>query len=347
MKKLLSLAMATLMILGVLSGCGGGSSDSDGGGSSGSSDKPIELNMNVTPSETSVWMVAAETFKEMVEEGTEGRYQVNIYPNEQLSSGDMVKGCEMLFTGVTDLDLHSVINMTGFEEKLTVVTMPWLFTNGYDSVDEILFEGEGGQVLMDLVASKGAVPLALGENGFRQITNNVRPISSPEDMKGLKIRTPAINMYVELFKSLGADPTSMNFSEVFTALQQGTIDGQENPYDTIRSGKIQEVQKYMTIWNYSYDPIVLSASSKLWDSLSDEDKAVFQEAAEVACAKEVEESRKMDSEIVQEFKDSGMEVTELTAEQVAAFQEAVAPIYEQYRDVIGEDVFAAFGYTFD
>ena len=242
--------------------------------------------MNVTTSESSVWMVAANTFKEMVEEGTEGRYVVNIYPNEQLSSGDMVKGCEMLFTGVTDLDIHSAINMTGFEEKLTVVTMPWLFTNGYDSVDEVLFNGEGGEYLKDLIRAKGAEPLGLAENGFRQITNNVRPITSPDDLKGLKIRTPAITMYVDLFKLLGADPTS----------------------------------------------------------LSDADKEIFSNAAIEACAAEVKASRAMDDECKQQFIDAGMEITELTPDQIQAFQDAVKPIYDQYTDIVGADALAAFGY---
>ena len=101
-----------------------------------------------------------------------------------------------------------------------------------------------------------------------------------------------------------------------------------------------------SIWNYSYDAIALSASGKVWNSLSDEDKAIFTQAAQEACAKEVEESRKMDSEIIQQFKDEGMEITELTPDQIAAFQEKVAPIYDEYRDVIGDDTFAAFGYTF-
>ena len=320
MKKFVSLSLALLMLAGTLAGCG--SSGSSGSGS-GKSDKPVELKMNVTTGESSVWQVAANTFKELVEERTEGRYQINIYPNEQLSSGDMTKGVEMLFTGVTDLDIHSVMNMTGFEEKLSVMTMPWLFPNGYDDVDQYLLNGEGGEILKDLIRGKGAEPLAFGENGFRQITNNVRPISTPDDLKGLKIRIPSNNMYISLFKMLGADP-----------------------YDTIRSGKLQEVQKYMTIWNYSYDAIALSASGKVWNSLSDEDKAIFTQAAQEACAKEVEESRKMDSEIIQQFKDEGMEITELTPDQIAAFQEKVAPIYDEYRDVIGDDTFAAFGYTF-
>lgn len=344
MKKAMSLVLAALMTGSLLTGCGN-SSASSSGSTAATSDKPVELNMNVTTSESSVWQVAANEFKEKVEAGTNGRYIINIYPNEQLSSGDMVKGVEMLFTGVTDVDIHSLINMTGFEEKLTVCCMPWLFTNGYDSVDDVLFNGDGGAYLMDLIRAKGAEPLAFGENGFRQITNNKHAITSPADLKGLKIRTPAITMYVDMFKLLGADPTSMSFSEVYTALQQGTIDGQENPYDTIRSGKINEIQKYMSIWNYSYDPIVLSVSQKTWKSLSDADKQIFKTAAQEACADEVTQSRAMDSQIIQQFKDGGMEVTELSADQIAAFQKAVAPIYEQYKSVVGEDALKAFGYN--
>ena len=307
--------------------------------------KPVELRMSVTPSESSVWMVGAREFKRLIEERTEGRYTISIFPNEQLSGGDMVKGVEMLFTGVTDVDLHSVINMTGFEPKLTVVTMPWLFPEGYKSVDEILFDGEGGAKLKELIEKKGAHVLAFGENGFRQITNNVRPITGLADMKQLKIRTPAIAMYVDLFKLFGADPTAMNFAEVFTALQQRTIDGQENPLDTIRSAKIQEVQKYISLWNYSYDPIALSVSGKVWKKLSEADREIFQEAGAAAMKKQVESSRALDDEVLKLF-ESTMTVTRLTPEQIQEFKTAAAPIYDQYREKIGEDLLKAFGYSF-
>jgi tripartite ATP-independent transporter DctP family solute receptor len=304
-----------------------------------------ELKMNVTTSESSVWMVGAREFKRLVEEKTGGRYTISIFPNEQLSGGDLVKGVEMLFTNVTDVDIHSAINMTSFEPKLTVVTMPWLFPNGYQSVDEIIFNGEGGQRLRELIEKKGAHVIAFGENGFRQVTNNVRPIKGLEDMKQLKIRTPPIAMYLDLFKLFGADPTVMSYSEVFTALQQGTIDGQENPLDTIRSAKIQEVQKYISIWNYSYDPVALSVSKKVWASLSDEDKKIFDEAGKIAMKAQVDASRALDKEILESFK-STMEITEVLPEKIAEFQEAALPIYEKYKDTIGVDLFKAFGYTF-
>ncbi len=244
MKKTLVLMAALSLVI-----CGFGASDAR-------AQKVKELRMNVTPAETSIWHVGAREFKRIVEEKTDGRYKISIFGNEQLSGGDLVKGVEMIFTGVTDLDIHSPINMTGFEPKLTILTMPWLFPKGLESVDELFFNGPGAEAVTALIEKKNVKVLGFGENGFRQLTNNVRPVKNVADMKQLKIRTPPIAMYLDLFKLFGADPTVMSFSEVFTALQQGTIDGQENPIDTIKAGKIQEVQKYLTIWNYSYDPIV-------------------------------------------------------------------------------------------
>lgn len=316
-------------------------------GSAQAGQRARELRMSLTTSETSVWMVAAREFKRIVEEKTDGRYKISIYPNEQLSGGDMVKGVEMLFTGVTDLDLHSTINMTGYEPKLNVVNMPWIFPKGYESVDEIIFNGPGYDVIKKFIEAKGAVLLGLGEVGFRQLTNNRRAVASVEDMLQLKIRVPAIKMYVDALREFGADPTAMNFAEVFTALQQGTIDGQENPLDTIRSGKIQEVQKYCTLWNWSYDPIALSISNKAWRRLSDEDKEIFKQAGEAACALQKETARTMDAKIVEEFKQAGVEFTIPTPEQIEGFKKASTPVYESYRERVGDDVFKAFGYTFN
>jgi len=335
--NIMKFLLIVITLILAITGCGQKSTQTSG--------KPIELKMNVTTSESSVWMVAAEEFKRIVEEETEGRYKISIYPNEQLSSGDLQKGVEMLFTGITDLDIHSVINMTGFEPKLTICSMPFLFPNGYDDVDKYIMSGTGKEMIFNLIRDKGAEPLGIGENGFRQITNNKRPIRTPEDLQGLKLRTPPIAMFIDLFKLMGADPTSMSFSEVFTALQQGTIDGQENPLDTIRSGQIHEVQKYMTIWNYSYDPIIISCSNKVWESLSDEDKAIFKKAGELAGELQVKAAREKEYEILEELKEE-MEIIELTPEEIRKFKDLVGPIYEQYRDIITDDVFKAFGYEF-
>lgn len=343
-KRFLAGIMCAVMALGV-AGCGGsGDSSSEGG-----ADKAVNLKMAVTPSETSVWMVAATEFKKLVEERTEGRYTVTIYANEQLAAGDQTKGVEMLFNGTTDVDLHSSMIISNVVPELSVISMPWLFPNGYDSVDEFIFNdgSTGSAFIKDAMEAKGAHVIGIGENGFRQITNNKRPITSAEDMAMLKIRVPAISLLVDVFKALDADPTQMAFSEVFTALQQGAIDGQENPYDTIRSAKVQEVQKYMTIWNYCYDPIILSVSGNIWNKLSDEDKEIFATAGKEACATQVSSSRAMDAEIIEEFKGIGVEVNELAPEAIEEMKTVVAPVYDKYRDEYGDEAFAAFGYTFE
>ncbi|MCC8190745.1 MAG: TRAP transporter substrate-binding protein DctP, partial [Planctomycetes bacterium] len=182
--------------------------------------KPTELKMNIAATETSSGMVAAREFKRLVEEGTDGKYVINIYPNEQLASGNQVKGLEMLFKGIIDCDMHSAMTMPSFEPRIQVCFLPWIFRNGYESVDEIIFNGAGGEMIMQLFREKGAVPLALGENGFRHITNNVRELKTPDDFRDLKIRVPPLPLYIDLFKLLGADPVVMNFTELFTSLQQ-------------------------------------------------------------------------------------------------------------------------------
>ena len=143
-------------------------------------------------------------------------------------------------------------------------------------------KGEGGASLKQVLNEAGVVCLAIGENGYRQVVNNRNPIVQPSDMKGLKMRVPGSNVHVSLLKYIGADPITMNQSEVYTSLQQGTIDACENTLDLLFTQKTLEVVKFISLWNYSYDPLYLSVSQELWGSLSDEEKAIFQAAADEA-----------------------------------------------------------------
>ena len=339
MKKVLALVLAVVMLVPLLVGCGGSNNGNNGGET-----KPIELRFANTQAQTGNWAIASETFKKEIEEKSNGRYIISVYYSDQLSGGDLVKGWEQVMTGEVDLDFRSIMNATSFEPRLLVMTMPWLFTS-YDDVDRIIFNGEGGKAMAELLEAKGAHVLAFGENGFRQLTNNKRPVHTPEDMKNLKIRIPPNNLYISLFKKLGADPVNMSFSEVYTALQQNTVDGEENPWGTIKSANIQEVQKYCTVWNYSYDATALSISKKLWDTLNDADKAMFEEAAKKACQAEIDLSRASDADIRAEFEAGGMEINDLTADEIKAFQEICKPLYEEFREQIGDDLYAAFGYN--
>lgn len=339
-KKWLAGILSAVMVFSAV-GCGGGGEAADGG-----SGNPVELKMSYTTSETSVWRVACEELAKAVEEGTDGRYKVSIYANEQLAGGAMDQACQMILDGTVDLDLRSITNYTLYDPALFAVVMPFMFSSNED-VDAKLLNGPAGDLVKERVEALGVKVLGLAENGFRSVTNSKKEIKSPADLSGMKFRVPATACWVDTFKQFGADPTVMTFSEVFTALQQGAIDGQENPTDPIVSSKLYEVQNYLTKWNYAYDCLVMTCSQKLWDSLSDEDKALFEEAGAAACAAEVAASREADAGNFQLMADNGMTITELTDAEMAAFKDAAAPVYETYRDQIGDEVFEVFGYTFE
>ncbi|WP_102345550.1 DctP family TRAP transporter solute-binding subunit [Bacillus sp. Marseille-P3661] len=315
-------------------------SESNEGESSEGATETYDLKMSTTTSDTSAWAQGARKFAEIVSEKTDGRINIEVFPNEQLSGGDQGKGVEMLIKGTTDLSYHSTIIYSIIDERFGIVSAPFLYKN-LEEADASL-AGAGGEALNNLLLEKGVQPLGYGENGFRQMTNSVRPIQSPEDMEGLKMRIPGIKMYIDLFSALGADPTTMAFSEVFTALQQGTIDGQENPIDVIHSSKLNEVQNYITISNYSYDPLVLGMNKKLFDSMHPDDQKVIQEAAVVANEYQKQLTREAEAKQIEELKAAGMEFYTPTEEEMAAFKAAVEPVYEKYESVWGTDLLNAF-----
>lgn len=302
--------------------------------------KPEVLKMSVTTADGSTWTIGAQKFAELVKEKTGGKIEVKVYPNEQLSGGNQGKGVEMLMSGAIDLSYHSNIIYSIMDEKFGVISLPWLLPDN-ETADEKL-AGAGGEAIKKLLLEKGVVGLGFGENGFRQITNSKREIKTLKDMAGLKIRIPGIKMYIALYKALGANPTAMNFSEVFTALQQKAIDGQENPTDVISSSKLYEVQEYMSVWNYSYDALILGINKAKFESFSPEIQKAIQEAAEEACKFQVALNREKGEKQVQEFKDKGMKVYEFTAEDMKPFIEAVQPVYTEYEGIMGKEFIDAF-----
>src|SRR5699024_5266220 len=163
---------------------------------------------------------------------------------------------------------------------------------------------------------------------------------TPEDLADLKIRIPGIGLFDDIYKQLGANPTTMSFSEVFTSLQQGTIDGQENPIDIIYTSGLAEVQEYLTIWNYVYDPLILGMNKEVYDSLSAEDQEIVNEAAKAAAELQIKNNRDKEAGELEELR-SQMEVIELSQEESTAFRDAMNPVYEQYTDIWGEDLMTA------
>lgn len=329
---LLAMLLIVSAILAACSGSGGG--DADG------KEKSYKLKMSVTVSDSSTWYEAAKKLADDMDKETDGRIKIEVFTNEQLSGGDSGKAVEGLAKGSIDLTFNSTIIYSILDQRFGVASAPFLLKD-HSEVDKV-FNGEGGEKLKELLAEKGVQALGYGENGFRQITNSKHEIKLPKDLSGLKIRIPGITMYTDLYRSLGTDPATMTFSEVFTALQQGTIDGQENPIDVITSSKLEEVQDYLTLWNYSYDPLVLGMNKKLYGSLSDADRELFDRLGKEAAAYQVKIAREKEASQIEDLKAKGMNVYMPTDAELAAFKKAVQPIYDKYTDIWGEDLLKAF-----
>lgn len=348
-KKLLALTMIAAMSVGVVTGCGEKKTDetkpvegtTDNTSASGDEFEKQDLKMNITIAETSTWMQAAEKLSADVAADTGGKVNIKVYPNEQLSGGNQSKGVEMVMSGATDVDIHSNIIYSVVDERFSLLSLPFFFENEADA--DAKLAGEGAESIKKLMAEKGVQWLGFGESGMRQITNSKKPIKSVEDMKGLKIRVPGMKMYLDTFTAMGANPISMNWSETFTALQQGAVDGQENPTDIIMTSAVDEVQKYITLWDYSYDCLLFGINKKLYDSYPENLQAIFRDRGLEAANYQKSIIRDVNKESLQTMVDrSGLEVYTPTAEERQTFIDATKDVVTKYRDIIGAEFFDPF-----
>ncbi|HZK84578.1 MAG TPA: TRAP transporter substrate-binding protein, partial [Desulfosporosinus sp.] len=319
-RKGLATLLTGLMVATLVTGCGLSSAKPDPKTAAtptaptSANAKVIKVSIGVN--EVSPLYLGMKKFGDLVKEGTKGKYEIQLYANAQL--GDDIKATESVRMGTLEMTPPSTSALTGIDNKLMVFDLPFLFPNA-EVADKVL-DGPIGQNILDGLSAKGLKGLAYMENGFRDVTNSVREIKSPADLKGLKIRTMENPMHLAAWKAMGANPTPMPFSEVFTAMQQKTIDGQENPIPTIYLQKFNEVQKYATISNHVYTPFIVLFSQKIWDAMPKEDQAIFQQAALEAKDYQRKVSRDMVKDQVGKLRTAGMTVTELTPAQLKVFQ---------------------------
>ena len=290
-----------------------------------------ELKVGYSLPEDSHYGAAADAMGKKLAELTDGRYTMKGYPANALGGErEMVEGAQL---GTVDLVITSTGPVGNFVPETLITDIPFLFRD-YAHAHAVL-DGPIGQAILDKFPDKGLVALAWGENGFRNLTNSKHPVKEPEDAKGLKIRTMENPVHMAAFKEIGVLPTPMAFPELFTALQQGTVDGQENPIGVILAAKFSEVQKYLSLTNHVYSPALIIISPVVWDGLSDEDKAAFKEAAKVG-AQAMRERAEADAETgVEKLKAAGMEVT--TDVDRAAFEKDLQPLMAGYAKQFGQD----------
>jgi len=332
-KKFLSLSLTLAFALALLvAGCGGSKPAEQAKSAAPAAKKVIKISIGLN--EQTPEYKGLLKFKEVIDAKLPGKYDIQPYANAQL--GDDVKATEAVRNGTLEMTGPSTSPLTGLAPELAVFDLPFLFPNT-DIAYKVL-DGPVGEKIAKTLESKGLKCLAYWENGFRQLTNSVREVKTPDDVKGLKIRVMQNPIHIAIWKALGANPTPMPYSEVFTAMQQKTIDGQENPIPTIYQSKFYEVQKYCTLTGHVYTPFVLLINKKLFDSMPPEDQKVFLEAAKAGEAEVRKLSKEMNDSQVGKLKEAGMVVTTLTPEQHKAFEDAVKPVYDEFSNKIGKQL---------
>jgi tripartite ATP-independent transporter DctP family solute receptor len=274
--------------------------------------------------------VAIDTFAKEVEKRTEGRYKIQTFYSASL--GAEREATEAVQLGTQELTFTSTGPIPNFVPEVKILDVPFLFRD-YAHARAVL-DGPIGQDLLQKFDARGIKALAWGENGFRHMTNSKRAVNAPEDLKGLKMRTMENPVHVQAYKGFGIIPTPMAFSEVFTALQQGTVDGQENPLSVITSAKFDQVQKYLTLTGHVYSPCVFLMNKGAFDKLSAADKTAFLEAAKEgvkANRMRVDSDEKM---AVADLRAKGMTVVDQVDK--TRFQSALTPVYADFEKQFGK-----------
>ncbi len=335
-----SLIISMILCLFLLSACG----SSAGKGETGNSEyQKINLVMSVNGTDTQIDTRVARYFAQLVEERSGGSVTVDVFPNDQLAGGNATKGIEMIAQGSVDLAAYATCTLAVIDSQLPVATIPWSF-DSYTEARQVI-DSTGGAYYAERLAAKGITYIGSFHNGFRQLTNSKTVVDDPSDLKNLKIRVPGSEVYMGFFRALGADPTSMSWSEVFTAIQQGTIDGQENGASVTSTAKMDEIQKYMTIWNYSYENDLFIANTRIWESLDENTRQLLTECAIEACNWGRDTLEAEEADILARFEANGMTITYLNDEQKAAFAEAISEWKAGMIDRFGEYACSAFGIT--
>lgn len=277
-------------------------------------------------------------FKERIEAESEGRIKVDLFISGELG-GDRTL-TEAVQFGAIELTAPSTGNITGFNPAFNIFDLPFLFSDRKQTYE--VLDGENGQRVLGTLDGMNLKGLGYFENGFRNLTYNGKPIQSVDDIKGRSIRTMESSMHIDAWRSIGANPTPMSFEELYTALQQGTIDGQENPVELIQNSRFYEVQENLSLTNHIYSPYVVLMNKPFYDSLPDDLQVVLENVIAEAQDYNRKLATQEEIESLQKLKDEGMTIHKLPQGELKKLQEKMSPVYKNYRDIIGPEIYDAF-----
>ena len=287
------------------------------------------------------WGKGGELWANKVRERTQGRINIKLYPGVSLIQGDQTREFSALRQGVIDMAIGSTINWSPQVKQLNLFSLPFLMPD-YAAIDA-LTQGEVGKSLFQTLDKAGVVPLAWGENGYREISNSKHPIKTPADLKGMKIRVVGSPLFLDTFTALGANPTQMSWSDAQPAMASGAVDGQENPLSIFTAAKLHTVsQKYLTLWGYIADPLVFVVNKDIWNSWTPADREIVKQAAIEAGKEQIALARKgvieADKPLLKQIEGLGVTVTQLTPAERDAFVQATRPVYNKWKGQVGADL---------
>lgn len=339
MKKVISILLVLMLVF--VTGCSGGKTEAPVGGDTGQakgneSKNAIVIKYGLIAPESNAQTQAAFKFAEYVEKESNGELKVEVYPNALL--GGDVQMTEAVALGTLHMALPSTSTLVMYSPKFGALDMPFMFTSTEKAFEAL--DGDAGQLLNKELERVGITNLGYSFNGVRCITNNVRPIAEPNDLKGVKMRVMESPIFIDMFTLLGTNPTPISFGELFTALQQKTVDGQENAASLIFDSKFQEVQKYFSKTNHVYGFCANLINTDFYEGLSEAHKAILDEGAKQwLTAWQIEQEDSGNEDFIKKLAEAGMEVNDVTPENLQKFADAVAPMYEKYRAEMGDEIF--------
>lgn len=335
MKKF-TLALFLLIVGFVLAACGG--EDSGGGSESADGVQETTIKFSHVVAENTPKHQGALAMKEYIEAESDGKITVEIYPNSSLF-GDQDEYQNLVSNNVQFIapDLSKFV---GNNPQFNVPSLPFLFDNDDEAIT--FWDGEKGTEILGSLEADGVLGLKMWPNGGKHVTNNERAITSPADFEGLKFRTQGGQVLEAVYSTLGAGSESIPFSELYTALDQGVVDGQENTFSNIESKKFDEVQEFMTIMNHTRVDYAIFTNTEFWEGMNEETKAIVEAGVEEGTKVAREEALSLNEKALELIKERGeIEITELTPEQVEEFKTALEPIYDEFEEEIGADVYEA------
>jgi TRAP-type transport system periplasmic protein len=278
--------------------------------------------------------VGLQRFADLVKQKSGSKITVRLFPGGQLG-GDL-QTVSALQGGTIDMTVLNTGVLAGIDKSTAILDFPYLF-NSEKEADAVV-DGPAGQKLHERLASKGLIGLAYFENGFRQLTNSRRPVAKAEDFQGLKLRVLQLPLFIEVFQALGASPVPLAFPEVYTALEQKVVDGQENPVNTIYFSKLHEVQKFLSLTRHVFNPQSVLISKRTWDRFSPDEKALLQQAANEAAIYQRQASREQTGKSIELIKQAGVTVNEVSPDEIERIRQRIKPIVEKFTKDIDPEV---------